>query len=59
MNSISIFHDDVTEILKPEIPNYIISYIDDVPVKGLASRYEIEPGKFETIPENTGIRRFV
>jgi hypothetical protein len=27
-------HDDVTEILKPEIPEYIIPYIDDVPIKG-------------------------
>jgi hypothetical protein len=58
-NSVPIFHDDVTEILKPEIPEFTIPYIDDVPVRGPATRYEIEPGKYETIPENDGIRRFV
>jgi hypothetical protein len=31
-NSVPIFHDDVTEILKPEMPEYTIPYIDDVPV---------------------------
>ena len=58
-NSVPIFHDDVTKILKPEIPDYTISYIDDVPLHGPTSRYESEPGKFELIPENNGIRRFV
>jgi hypothetical protein len=58
-NSVPIFHDDVTEILKQEVPEYTRPYIDDVPVRGPASRYEYEPGKFETIPENSGIRRFV
>jgi hypothetical protein len=58
-NSVSIFHDDVTKILEPEIPEFTVSYIDDVPVHGPVSRYEIEPGKFETIPENKGIRRFI
>jgi hypothetical protein len=58
-NSVPIFHDDVTEILKAEIPEYTIPYIDDVPVRGPASRYEISPGKYKTIPENDGIRLFV
>ena len=58
-NSVPIFHDDVTEILKPEIPEFTIPYIDDVPVKGPATRYETEPGMYETITENDGIRRFV
>ena len=58
-NSVPIFHDDVTEILKPEIPEYTIPYIDDVPVRGPAGRYETTPGHYETIPENSGIRRFV
>lgn len=57
-NSVPIFHDDVTEILKPEIPEYTIPYIDDVPIKGPSTRYETETG-YETIPENRGIRRFV
>lgn len=58
-NSVPIFHEDVTYILAKEIPDYTIPYIDDVPVRGPVSRYEITPGNYETIPENTGIRRFV
>ena len=58
-NSVPIFHDDVTEILKLEIPEFTIPYIDDVPVRGPASRYESAPGVYETIAENTGIRLFV
>ena len=57
-NSVPIFHDDVTEILKQEIPEYTIPYIDDIPVRGPASRYE-KDGVYETIPENKGIRRFI
>lgn len=58
-NSVPIFHDDVTEILRPEVPEFTMPYIDDVPVRGPVSRYEIAPGKYETIPENSGIRRFI
>ena len=36
-----IFHDDVTFILKEEIPHVTKPYIDDVPVKGPKSRYEL------------------
>ncbi|SJL18848.1 uncharacterized protein ARMOST_22450 [Armillaria ostoyae] len=31
-NSVPIFHNDVTFILQPEIPEFTIPYIDDVPV---------------------------
>ena len=58
-NSVPIFHDDVTEILRDEIPEYTIPYIDDVPVRGPESRYESGPGEYETLAENDGIRRFV
>jgi len=58
-NSVPIFHDDVTYILRPEIPDVTIPYIDDIPVKGPKSRYILPNGDFETIPENPGIRRFV
>ena len=58
-NSVPIFHDDVTHILRPEIPHVTIPYIDDVPIRGPASRYIQDDGSFETIPENNGIRRFV
>lgn len=58
-NSVPIFHDDVTHILREEIPHVTIPYIDDVPIRGPETRYELPGGLFETIPENTGIRRFV
>src|ERR1700677_4182706 len=59
MNSVPIFHDDVTFILQPEIPHVTILYIDNVPVKGPKSHYIQHVGTFETIPENSGIHRFV
>ena len=58
-NSVPIFHDDVTYILQPEIPHVTQPYIDDVPVKGPPTRYIKDNGEPETIPENSGIRRFV
>ena len=58
-NSVPIFHDDVTYILRAEIPDFTIPYIDDVPVKGPVSTYRLENGSFETIPDNPGIRRFI
>jgi len=58
-NSVPIFHDDVTFILRPEIPHVTQPYIDDVPVRGPPSRYILPSGDPETIPENSGIRRFV
>lgn len=58
-NSVPIFHDDVTTILEPEIPEVTIPYLDDVPVRGPKTRYEDDQGSYETIPENPGIRRFV
>ena len=58
-NSVPIFHDDVTFILQEEIPHVTVPYIDDVPVKGPKTRYELSDGSYETIPENSGICRFV
>ncbi|KAF7350636.1 Integrase catalytic domain-containing protein [Mycena sanguinolenta] len=58
-NSVPIFHDDVTFILQPEIPEFTIPYIDDIPGRGPASTYQSEDGTYETIAENPGIRRFV
>ena len=58
-NSVPIFHDDVTFILKDEIPHVTAPYIDDVAVKGPESDYRRPDGSYETIPENSGIRRFV
>lgn len=58
-NAVPIFHDDVTHILRDEVPEFTLPYIDDVPIRGPPTRYEIPGGGYETIPENTGIRRFV
>lgn len=58
-NSVPIFHEDVVFILKPEIPEFTTPYIDDVPIRGPKTRYEKEDGTQETIPENSGIRKFV
>ena len=37
----------------------MIPYIDDVLVKGPMTRYMQVDGTYETIPENSGIRRFM
>ena len=58
-NSVPIFHDDITFILRDEIPHVTIPYIDDVPIRGPGSRYQLPDESYEMIPENPGIRRFV
>ena len=58
-NSVPIFHDDVTYILRDEIPEVTMPYIDDVPVSGPKTRYEDENGNYEVMPGNPKIRRFV
>lgn len=58
-NSVPIFHEDVTFILRDEIPEYTLPYIDDVPIRGPATRYEDADGEPELLAENRGIRRFV
>jgi hypothetical protein len=58
-NSVPIFHDDVTYILAEEIPDHTIPYIDDVPIRGPATRYELPNGGYEVLAENPGVRRFV
>lgn len=57
-NSMQIQQGDLTFLLQDEIPDVAAPFVDDVPVKGPATRYETADG-FETIPENPGIRRFV
>ena len=58
-NAVPIFHDDVTHILQLEVPQYTISYIKDVPIRGPATTYQATDGTFKTIPENSGIHHFV
>jgi hypothetical protein len=58
-NSVPIFHDDITFILQPEIPNITVPYIDDVPIRGPADRYILPNGTEERILDNPSIRCFV
>ena len=58
-NLVPIFHDNVTYILQPEIPDVTVPFIDDVPIRGLVSKYRNGDRTYETIPENAGIRCFV
>ena len=51
-NSVPIFHDDITCILQPEIPNITVLYIDNVPIRGPAEHYVLADGTEECIPEN-------
>jgi hypothetical protein len=58
-NSVQIMQRDINYILRDKIPLFIVPFIDDVAVKGPATRYENTDGTYETIPENSGIHRFV
>jgi len=58
-NLVSIFYDDMTYILRNEIPKYTLPYIDNVPIKGPKTRYELPGGELKTLDQNPGIRRFV
>jgi hypothetical protein len=58
-NAGAIFHEDVTFILKPEIPDVAWPFMDDCSIKGPATRYETSDGGYETTPANHQIRRFV
>lgn len=57
-NAVQEFQACMTFILKPEMPHIAAPFIDDIPVCGPKTRYETPDG-YETIPGNTGIRRFV
>jgi len=59
MNSVPIFHDDVTYTLRDEIPRYTLPYIDDMPVRGPTTRYEKADGTLEVLEKNPGIQRFI
>lgn len=59
MNSVPIFHNDVMNILLPEVPHLTVPYINDVPIKGPWLKYQNKDGTFEIIPDNPRICRFV
>jgi len=58
-NSVPIFYDDVTYILRDEIPRYMLPYIDDMPIRDLATRYEKSDGTLEVLEKNPGIQQFI
>jgi len=56
---VTIFHEDVTFILTPEIPNPAHVMLDDCSMKGPATCYESPDGSPEVLADNLGIRRFI
>jgi hypothetical protein len=58
-NSVQIMQGDINYILQEEIPSFTVPFIDDVVVKNPVTRYENANSTYETIPENSGICRFV
>jgi len=58
-NSPAEFQASMVFILQDEIPDVADVFVDDIPIKGPASRYLDSEGKEETITENPGIRRFM
>ena len=57
-NSVSIFQGHVTFILQDEL-DVAPPFLDDVPILGPKSRYELPNGDYETMPDNRGICHFV
>jgi RNase H-like domain found in reverse transcriptase/Integrase zinc binding domain len=58
-NSVAEFQKCTSFILQHEIPHNANVMMDDIGIKGPPTRYERPDGSYETIPENSGIRRFV
>ncbi len=58
-NSMQVLQGNITYTLQDEIPDVTILFIDDTGVKGPITRYEIVDGGYKTIPENSGIHRFI
>ncbi len=57
-NSVPIFHEDVTYILREEIPEFTEPYIDDVPIRDLkhAMNYLMVAMKLSRKSRNTKVR---
>ena len=58
-NAVSEFQNCTVFILQHEIPDHVAVMIDDLGIKGPPTRYELSNNSYETIPENSGIRRFI
>jgi len=59
INSIPIFHKNITYILKEKISKYILLYINNVLVRGLAIQYKLKNRSYEMYTSNPRIRRFI
>jgi len=59
VNAVPAFRADVTFTLEPEIPHITIPFLNEAGVKGPPMRYELPDGTYETISDNSGIRRFI
>jgi len=58
-NSVPIFYDDVIYILQDEISRYTLPYIDNMPIRGPATRYEKPDSTLEVLEKNPRIRQFI
>jgi hypothetical protein len=58
-NSPAEFQKCMVFILKDEMPHTAHIFIDDLPIKGPKTQYLDDKGNPETIPSNSGIRRFI
>ena len=58
-NVVQIYQADMSFILQDEIPYFTYSFLDDLPVKTVTTRYQRLDASYETIPENQDIRHFI
>ncbi len=58
-NAVAIFHEDMTFILVPKIPDPARIMLDDCGVKGPATHYESSDGSPKVLADNLGIHRFI
>jgi hypothetical protein len=58
-NAIQVYQGNTAFILQHEIPEYMLPFIDDVPVKSVQTRYQRKDSTYKTIPDNPGIHRFI
>jgi hypothetical protein len=59
VNAVQVYQGDTAFILQHEIPDYMLPFVDNVPVKSMKMRYQRADGSYETIPANPGIRHFI
>ena len=58
-NSMLIFHDDITYILQPRIPNTTIPFIDNILIHGPATHYKTPNSSYKTHLDNPSIQWFI